>query len=54
MNWVRHELGCRKHFLPDLMEHVRLPLTSTQYLLRNVSEEPLIKNNHKCMFFHKL
>ncbi|XP_060874116.1 kelch-like protein 2 isoform X2 [Metopolophium dirhodum] len=48
LNWVRHELSCRKQFLPDLMEHVRLPLTSKQYLLKNVSEEPLLKNNHKC------
>jgi len=31
MNWVKHELGCRKHFLPGLMEHVRLPLNSKPY-----------------------
>ncbi|XP_016658623.1 ring canal kelch homolog isoform X2 [Acyrthosiphon pisum] len=48
MNWVRHELGCRKQFLPDLMEHVRLPLTSKPYLLNNVVEEPLLNNCHKC------
>ncbi|XP_060866001.1 kelch-like protein 2 [Metopolophium dirhodum] len=48
LNWIRHELCCRKQFLPDLMEHVRLPLTSKQYLLKNVSEEPLLKNNPKC------
>ncbi|XP_029345666.1 kelch-like protein 2 isoform X2 [Acyrthosiphon pisum] len=48
MNWVKHELSCRKLFLPDLMEHVRLPLTSKPYLLDNVVEEPLLKNCHKC------
>ncbi|CAI6361545.1 unnamed protein product [Macrosiphum euphorbiae] len=31
INWLKHELGCRKQFLPELMEHVRLPLTSKAY-----------------------
>ncbi|XP_016658626.1 ring canal kelch protein isoform X2 [Acyrthosiphon pisum] len=37
MNWVKHELGCRKQFLPDLMEHVRLPLTSKPVSIKQCS-----------------
>ncbi|KAL4085445.1 hypothetical protein QTP88_027304 [Uroleucon formosanum] len=48
MNWVKYELSCREQFLPDLMEHVRLPLISKPYLLDNVVEEPLLKNSNKC------
>jgi len=33
------------------MEHVRLPLVSKEYLLENVVDEPLLKNDPKCMFF---
>lgn len=44
INWVKHELDCRKKFLTDLMEHVRLPLTSMQYIFKNVVDEPLLKN----------
>jgi len=33
------------------MEHVRLPLISKEYLVENVVNEPLLKNDPKCMFF---
>ncbi|XP_001949058.2 ring canal kelch homolog isoform X1 [Acyrthosiphon pisum] len=48
IRWVKHELGSRKCILPQLMEHVRLPLTSKNYILNKVVEEPLIKNCLKC------
>ncbi|XP_003240190.1 kelch-like protein 3 isoform X2 [Acyrthosiphon pisum] len=48
INWVNHELDCRKEFLPGLMEHVRLPLASIEYIFNKVLEEPLIKNDSKC------
>ncbi|XP_060877606.1 kelch-like protein 3 isoform X2 [Metopolophium dirhodum] len=48
INWVKHELICRKDFLEKLMEHVRLPLASTQYILQKVIKEPLLKNSPKC------
>ncbi|KAL4084235.1 hypothetical protein QTP88_028060 [Uroleucon formosanum] len=47
IKWVKHDLDHRKDFLPDLMEHVRLPLIKPDVLL-NISEEPLLKNNPKC------
>ncbi|KAL4085456.1 hypothetical protein QTP88_027314 [Uroleucon formosanum] len=58
MNWAKYELSCREQFLPDLMEHVRLPLISKPYLLDNVVEEPLLKNSKDYVFeaihFHLL
>jgi len=51
MNWVKHELDSRKDFLPELMEHVRLPLISKQFLLEKVVDEPLFQTSLKCMFF---
>ncbi|XP_016659557.1 ring canal kelch homolog isoform X2 [Acyrthosiphon pisum] len=48
INWVKHELICRKDFLEKLMEHVRLPLASTQYILQKVIKEPLLKHSPKC------
>eukprot|EP00102_Acyrthosiphon_pisum_P018905 XP_016656115.1 PREDICTED: kelch-like protein 2 isoform X2 [Acyrthosiphon pisum] len=47
-NWVEHELDNRKIFFSELMEHVRLPLISKQYILEKVVDEPLIKNSPKC------
>lgn len=47
---MNHESGCRKDLLPKLMEHVRLPLASKEYLLKRVEEEPLLKNSLECMF----
>lgn len=38
--------------LPKLMEHIRLPLLSIEYISINVIKESLIKNNPKCRFFN--
>ncbi|XP_060833662.1 ring canal kelch homolog isoform X1 [Rhopalosiphum padi] len=46
--WVNYEASCRKDILPKLMEHVRLPLASKEYLLKRVEEEPLLKNSLEC------
>ncbi|KAF0759416.1 Uncharacterized protein FWK35_00018029 [Aphis craccivora] len=48
IKWVKHEFNRRKHLLPNLMEHVRLPLISKEYLVENVVNEPLLKNDPKC------
>ncbi|XP_029342505.1 kelch-like protein 2 isoform X2 [Acyrthosiphon pisum] len=47
MKWVKHDLDSRKDFLPELMEHVRLPLLKPEILFK-ISEEPLLKNSPKC------
>ncbi|KAF0742242.1 ring canal kelch isoform X2, partial [Aphis craccivora] len=51
MNWVKHDLNSRKDFLPELMEHVRLPLISKHYFVNKVIDEPLLKCSPKCQFF---
>ncbi|CAH0392031.1 unnamed protein product [Bemisia tabaci] len=50
MNWVNHQLENRQKNLAELMEHVRLPLLSKDYLKR-VKEEPLFKNSLQCKDF---
>ncbi|CAH1710740.1 unnamed protein product [Aphis gossypii] len=48
IHWVKYDMDSRKDFVPELMEHVRLPLVSNQYLLDNVLHEPLLKTSPKC------
>lgn len=52
---MKYDLNERKDFLPELMEHVRLPLiASSPDILKNIVEEPLLRNNPKCKcYFHK-
>ncbi|XP_060858954.1 ring canal kelch homolog isoform X1 [Metopolophium dirhodum] len=38
ISWVNHELYQRKDCLPELMEHVRLPLLKYYYYLKNTSK----------------
>ncbi|XP_008178316.1 kelch-like protein 3 isoform X2 [Acyrthosiphon pisum] len=47
IQWIKHDLDSRKQILPQLMEHVRLPLTSKDYILKNVVDEPLLNNCFK-------
>lgn len=51
MAWVNNDLANRQDFLPELMEQVRLPLLSQEYLVLRVEEEPLLKSNHVCKDF---
>ncbi|XP_060856918.1 ring canal kelch homolog isoform X2 [Metopolophium dirhodum] len=49
VNWVKYDLNSRKDCLPKLMEHIRLPLIASKPdILKNIAEEPLLKNNPKC------
>ncbi|XP_016655849.1 kelch-like protein 2 [Acyrthosiphon pisum] len=49
IKWVKHDLDQRKDFLPELMEHVRLPLLASRPdVLNIVVEEHLLKNSPKC------
>ncbi|RZC35636.1 ring canal kelch -like [Asbolus verrucosus] len=46
--WVQHDLDIRRKHLATLMEHVRLPLMSQEYLMHRVEEEPLLKVDLQC------
>lgn len=50
MIWVTHEAETRRHDLPLLMECVRLPLLSQDYLVQNVEENQLMRSNAQCRF----
>ncbi|XP_060879864.1 ring canal kelch homolog isoform X2 [Metopolophium dirhodum] len=61
IRWVKHDLVSRKSILPHLLEYVRLPLTSLNYIMKNAVEEPLLKNCPNCknyvneaLYFHSL
>jgi len=45
MRWVKHDLKLREQHFGDLLQHVRLPLTTRTFLLTQVSEDPLIQSN---------
>ncbi|XP_022916603.1 ring canal kelch homolog [Onthophagus taurus] len=49
--WVQHDLKKRQEHLSALMEHVRLPLMSQEYLVQRVEVEPLLKLDLKCKDF---
>lgn len=51
INWVKYKIDDRYESLSELIEHVRLPLLSLEYISVNVVEEPLLKNNSKCKDF---
>jgi hypothetical protein len=53
VSWVQHELEHRQGHLAQLMEHVRLPLLSQEYLVQRVEEEPLLKANLQCEWWRK-
>lgn len=49
--WVQHDLSARQECISQLMEHVRLPLMSQDYLVQRVEDEPLIKSDTHCKDF---
>ncbi|XP_014902577.1 kelch-like protein 3 isoform X1 [Poecilia latipinna] len=51
ISWIKYDKPTRLEFMPKLMEHVRLPLLSRDYLVKIVEEEALIKNNNTCKDF---
>ncbi|XP_029426946.1 kelch-like protein 2 isoform X2 [Rhinatrema bivittatum] len=46
--WVNHDIDVRQEHMAHLMEHVRLPLLSREYLVQRVEEETLVKNSSAC------
>lgn len=54
ISWVHNDLDKRQAHLAQLMEHVRLPLLSQEYLVQRVEEEPLLKANLQCKCYFTL
>ena len=48
MAWVNYGPDVRKQELPLLMEYVRLPLLSQDYLVQHVEENVLMRSNAAC------
>ncbi|KAG8592587.1 hypothetical protein GDO81_000552 [Engystomops pustulosus] len=48
ITWVNHDKDVRQEHMAHLMEHVRLPLLSRDYLVQRVEEETLVKNSSAC------
>ncbi|XP_071439101.1 ring canal kelch homolog [Hetaerina americana] len=51
VTWVRHDIDERKQYLAELMEHVRFPLLSHEFLVQRVRLEPLMEANIQCKDF---
>lgn len=49
--WIQFDANERRKFLPQLLEHVRLPLVSQDYLVSRVENEPLLKEDLLCKDF---
>ena len=49
--WVNHDRAARGQSLPKLMEHVRLPLLSSDYLIKKVDCEGLFQAHPECKDF---
>jgi len=50
--WTNHDKSaCRRDCIAQLMQHVRLPLLSRDFLVQRVEQEPLFKNNSICKDF---
>lgn len=48
ISWVLHDVEKRQADIAQLMEHVRLPLVSQEYLVQRVEQEQLLKANLRC------
>ena len=48
IKWVCHRLEERRVFFATLLEHVRLPLLSPQYITDVLDQEPLIRTSFVC------
>ncbi len=49
--WVKYNPEARVEYLPLLIEHVRYELLSSNFVLKHVAEEDLLKSNQRCKDF---
>lgn len=48
INWIRYDPTMRDQYTAELMQHVRLPLLSKEYITQNVDKEALLEGNIVC------
>lgn len=48
ISWVRQDVTNRYDYTHQLLEHVRLMLLPSEYLITRVQEESLVKNDSQC------
>ncbi|XP_050016802.1 kelch-like protein 24 [Alexandromys fortis] len=48
MRWIYEDVDHRRAFLPELLNHVRLPLLHPNYFVETVEEDQLIQNSRDC------
>lgn len=46
--WIQFDANVRQVYLAELLQHVRLPLLSQEYLVTRVEKEPLLKEDLLC------
>lgn len=47
-SWLLHDIENRREKLPELLQHIRLPLLSTSFLTQQVDANPFVKKNLDC------
>lgn len=48
MNWVRYDVGERRQYLSQILQHVRLSQLSPKFLIGTVCSDMLIKSDEPC------
>ena len=48
IQWIRYDPTLREMHTSNLLEHVRLPFLSKEYIAQRVDKEPLLEGNIKC------
>ena len=48
ISWINHDVLHRQHYVTDLMQYVRFPLISRDYLLMYVETNDFIRNCNQC------
>ncbi|KAG5452985.1 Kelch-like protein diablo [Clonorchis sinensis] len=48
MRWLHHNLSERRHHLPYLLQHVRLPLLAPKFLVGTVGSDLLVRSDERC------
>lgn len=51
IQWVKHDPESRRDHLPQLIEHVRYELLTSNFVVKHVAEEDLLKNQQRCKDF---